>query len=76
MPTKKRPALNLLRNYAITLVRNDAVEQDYDTEAEKLCAFLIDACPSGTMEEFARITGADMEKVFDAGNKTFKNRPK
>jgi len=75
MPTK-RPTLMLLRNYAVTLERTEAVEQDYDSEAEKLCAFLIDACPSGTIEEFARITGADMEKVFDAGNKAFKNRPK
>ena len=75
MPTK-RPRLKLLRNYAVTLERTEAVKQDYDSEAEKLCAFLIDACPSGTMEEFARITGADMEKVFDAGNKAFKNRPK
>jgi len=74
--SNKRPKLRLLKNYAVTLERTESVHDSYDAEAEKLCAFLIDACPSGTMEEFARITGADMEKVFDAGNKAFRNRPK
>lgn len=73
--SNKRPHLRILKNYAVTLKRTEDVRDNYDAEAEKLCAFLIDACPSGTMEEFARITGADMEKLFDAGNKAFRNRP-
>lgn len=70
-----KPKLNLLRNYAVALQRNDTIDGPFDTEAIKLCAFLIDCLPSGTVQEFSKLTGADMEKIFDAGNKAFKERP-
>ena len=74
MAYASRPKLNLLRNYAVTLKRQDAFDGPFDDEAVKLCAFLIDCLPSGTMQEFSKLTGADMEKIFDVGNTAFKER--
>lgn len=74
MAYANRPKLNLLRNYAVTLKRQDTVEGPFENEAVKLCAFLIDCLPSGTMQEFSKLTGADMEKIFDVGNKAFEDR--
>jgi hypothetical protein len=69
--SKLRPKLKLLRRYGVKVERHDRVEVDYNTEAENLCALMIDSCPSGTVEAFARITGADVNKVFDIGNQVF-----
>lgn len=74
MAYSSRPKLNILRNYAVTLKRNDSFDGSFDDEAVKLCAFLIDCLPSGTIQEFSKITGADMAKIFDVGNGAFKDR--
>ncbi len=74
MAYASRPKLNLLRNYAVTLKRNDTISGPFDDEAVKLCAFLIDSLPSGTIQEFSKLTGADMQKIFDVGNGAFKDR--
>jgi len=71
-----RPKLGVLRNYAVTLERRNEVHGEFELEAQKLCAFLIDSLPSGTMNEFTKLTGASLEKIFDIGNKVFAERPK
>ena len=70
----KRPRLKILRRYGIVLERSEEIDGGYDGEAERLCAWLIDCMPSGTVEEFTKLTGASMEKIFDAGNKAFQEK--
>lgn len=72
----QRPRLTLLRKYGVVLDRKDNADGPFDMEAERLCAFLIDCLPSGTVEEFSKLTGASMDKIFDAGNKAFVERGK
>ena len=72
----RRPKLMLLRKYGVVLERKDTIEGPFGEEAERLCAFLIDCLPSGTVEEFSKLTGANMDKIFDAGNKAFLERGK
>ena len=74
MAYTRRPKLTILKNYAVTLKRRDAFEGSFDDEAVTLCAFLIDCMPSGTMQEFSKLTGADMEKIFDVGSEALKGQ--
>ncbi len=70
MAKNKRMTLNLLRNYGVKIERHEEVH-DHEAEARKLCAFLVDCCPEGTVREFAKLAGANYESIFDVGNKTF-----
>jgi hypothetical protein len=56
------------------LDRCETISGSYKEEARNLCAFIIEYLPSGTVEEFTKISGANMEKIFDVGNEAFAER--
>jgi hypothetical protein len=50
------------------------VHGGFKDEAMALCAFLSNCVPTGTLREFEKMTGADLEKVLDVGNEAMRAR--
>lgn len=61
----------ILKVYGVSIDRYESITNGFDKDAEALCALLSVSVPSGTLNEFAKLTGADPEKVLDIGNKAF-----
>jgi hypothetical protein len=70
----QRLKLRVLDMEAICIEKNRVIIDGYERDARVLCAYLSVALPTGTINAFAQLTGADPERILDVGNEVFSER--